>query len=256
MIYKEILENLHKMSGKVGFYYKNLITGETMAFNEAETFRAASIIKLPLLAGMLLKESRGETDFKEKITITEAQKVPGCGAVQHLSGEPFLDIYSLLRLMITISDNTATNVLAKYYGIDEMKSAFEELGMKKTRLNRLLYDFEEEKKGVDNLFTPKEIGNLLEQMYKRKLVSVTASEFLENILLQQQINHKIPSNIPENIGVAHKTGEEDGTTHDVGIVYAKQPFVVCFASNETNVPEYENFIRNTSYELFHKTEQK
>jgi beta-lactamase class A len=131
-----------------------------------------------------------------------------------------------------------------------MKDVFDKLGMKKTRLNRRLYDFERENQGIQNVFAPQEIGELLEKMYMRTLISRSASEFLEEVLLQQQINHKIPAKLPYDFKVAHKTGEEEGTTHDAGIVYAKEPFVVCFASNDTDVPEFEDFIREISYRLF------
>jgi beta-lactamase class A len=127
--------------------------------------------------------------------------------------------------------------------------------MKKTRLNRQLYDFESESRGVMNVFTPKEMGELLEKIYKRTLINEETSEFFEDILLQQQINSKIPARLPYDFKVAHKTGEEEETTHDVGIVYAKQPFIVCFASNDTDVPEFEDFMRDTSYRLFCMTEQ-
>lgn len=255
-MWEEISYELGRMPGKVGFFYRNLVTEEVFGFNEAESFRAASIIKLPLLAGMLFKREYCRADFNTKIHIRQTDMVPGCGAVQHLSGEPELDILSLAKLMITISDNTATNVLVKHFGIEEMKHIFDRLGMKKTRINRLLYDYESESKGIQNWFVPEEMGELLEKVYRRELVSTEASEFLEEVLLQQQINHKIPSKLQDNLKVAHKTGEEEGTTHDVGIVFAKEPFVVCFASNHTDVPRFEAFIRDTAYKLYCYSEAK
>ena len=74
------------------------------------------------------------------------------------------------------------------------------------------------------------------------------SDEILNILYQQQIKHKIPGKLP-NMAIAHKTGEDDGITHDVGIVYAEEPFVVVFASNETYVYEFEKIISDVSYEL-------
>jgi beta-lactamase class A len=254
-MWNELFDKMKGMRGKVGFYYKNLVTDETVGFNEDELFRAASIFKLPLLAAMLYEKVYNNMDFSEKIKISESDKIPGCGAVQHMTGEPSIDILTLAKLMITISDNTAANVLAEHFGIEKMKGVFDKLGMKKTRLNRQLYDFESESRGVMNVFTPKEMGELLEKIYKRTLINEETSEFLEDILLQQQINSKIPARLPYDFKVAHKTGEEEETTHDVGIVYAKQPFIVCFASNDTDVPEFEDFMRDTSYRLFCMTEQ-
>ena len=51
------------MDGKVGFYFKNLVTGETFGYNEKEQFLPASIVKVPLLAAMLLMREKGDTVF-------------------------------------------------------------------------------------------------------------------------------------------------------------------------------------------------
>ena len=50
--------------------------------------------------------------------------------------------------------------------------------------------------------------------------------------------------------MAHKTGEDTGITHDVGIIYAKQPFVVCFCGNETDTPAYERVMAELSLQLY------
>ena len=68
----------------------------------------------------------------------------------------------------------------------------------------------------------------------------------------QQINHKIPGYLPEGTAVAHKTGEDDGITNDVGIVYGEKPFIICFASNFTHVPTAEIALREISLELYNR----
>ena len=60
------------------------------------------------------------------------------------------------------------------------------------------------------------------------------SKEIKTIMKEQQINHKIPYYIPEDVTILHKTGEEYGITHDIGIVYSN-PFIIGFASNETNI---------------------
>ena len=69
------------------------------------------------------------------------------------------------------------------------------------------------------------------------------------VLKMQKINHKIPGLMKGKYEVAHKTGEDDGISNDVGIVFCKEPFIVVFASNNANVGEFENLIRKISLQL-------
>ena len=249
MMKHKILTELAAMPGKTGFYYRNLVTGETYGFREKEAFLPASIVKLPLMAAILLLRRQGEADFREEITICEKQKVPGCGAVQHMTGDVTLDVETLGKLMITLSDNTATNALLRHYGVPTIREAFLELGMIGTQFNREFWDLEREARGINNYFVPEEIGMLLEKMYQRTLVDEASSIWLEEVLRQQQINHKMGGHLMMDYPIAHKTGDEEDKAHDVGIVYAGQPFIVCFASNAIDVPMFEDFIRRTTKAL-------
>ena len=47
---QDILSRLQKLPGKIGFYYKNLVTGEVITYQEEEAFMAASVIKLYVMA--------------------------------------------------------------------------------------------------------------------------------------------------------------------------------------------------------------
>lgn len=243
-----ILEKLETVKGKVGFYYKNLVTSEEICLNENDGFLAASVIKLPVLAEIFRQVSLGNADLEEIIVVKERDKMPSCGALNLFTSKEIpVDIRTLCNLMIAISDNTATNVLMEYFNIDKLNNGFREIGLVKTKINRLLFDEEAQKQGKENVFVPKEIGILLEQIYNRTFINKKISTEIEEILLKQQINHKIPSKLPDDIEVAHKTGEDDGITNDVGIVYAQKPFVIVFASNDTDVPEFEQIIREISY---------
>lgn len=250
---ENILAGLRAMDGKAGFYFKNLVTGESFGYNEKEQFLPASIVKVPLLAAILLMRERGETSFDETITVRADEKLPGCGAIQHMTGDKdgsvTLDIATLYKLMIVISDTTATNALYKHYGNDKIIGLLKELGLKGTQFNRAFYDSVREEKGIQNYFVPEEIGILLEKMYRKTLISPQASETMQNILLMQQVNHKMGGKLPIGFPIAHKTGEEEDKTHDVGIVFGKEPFVACFASYQSDIPRFEQFIRDTTYEI-------
>lgn len=243
---EKILEEIQQFPGQAGIYYYNLETGETWGYREKEPYLAASIVKLPLMAAILLWKSRGETSFDDTVTIRENQKIPGCGAVQFLNGDVTLTVGELCKLMITISDSCATNALFRHYGATAIHEAFLELGMIGTQFNREYWDAERENRGINNYFVPEEMGVLLKKMYDRNLVDEASSAWLEDILRQQQINHKLGGYLPMDFPMAHKTGDEKDKAHDVGIVFTKSPFIVCYAYVGSNMQAYEEFIRRTA----------
>ena len=243
---EKILEEIQQFPGQAGIYYYNLETGETWGYREKEPYLAASIVKLPLMASILLWKSRGETSFDDTVTIREDQKIPGCGAVQFLNGDVTLTVGELCKLMITISDSCATNALFRHYGATAIHEAFLELGMIGTQFNREYWDAERENRGINNYFVPEEMGVLLKKIYDRTLVDEASSAWLEDILRQQQINHKLGGYLPMGFPMAHKTGDEEDKAHDVGIVFTKSPFIICYAYVGPNMQAYEEFIRRTA----------
>lgn len=247
---EEIIERIASMPGHLGFYFKNLITNEEISYNEAASFGPASIIKLPILMHICQLAQKGSIDMREKITCRHEDKLGGCGALRAFTDEPQVSIATLCELMITLSDNSATNLLIKRIGRDALNKAFAEMGLSVTKVNRLLFDAEAAARGIENQASPKEMGHLLEKVYRREFVDEQTSAYIEELLLKQQINHKIPGIIGSAVPIAHKTGEDDGISNDIAIVYAPQPFIVCFFSNETFVPDFEVFIREASYDLF------
>lgn len=247
---EKILKGLSEQKGHVGFYFKNLVTGEELGYQENEAFLAASVIKLPIFMCISKWDAEAKASMDETLTVHEEDKLPICGALTLFTGEPTVDLRTLCNLMISLSDNSATNLLIKRFGIPAYEEEFKKLGLSGTKLNRLLFDAEAGAKGIENYIVPREMGMLLEQIYRRTFVSGKVSKEIEDTLLLQQINHKICGIIQEEVPVAHKTGEDEDLSNDVGLIYAKQPFIACFAGHDTDVPEFEDLIRRTSAELF------
>jgi beta-lactamase class A len=249
MTKNEILERLSSLPGDIGFYYKDLVSGESFGYREKDMFQAASVIKLPIYAVVMKLWAEGKLSLSEKILCRDENKLPPCGALYFFTGDVEVDINTLCGLMISISDNAATNLLIKRLGLDFLNEQFKEIGLKDTHLERLLFDAESSAKGLENRIVPSEIGALLESIYRHSFINEEVSCRMEKLLLEQQINHKIPGYLPEGTPVAHKTGEDDGITNDVGVVYGEKPFVICFASNFTDVPAAERALREISLAL-------
>lgn len=245
-----IAQQMEQLSGHTGFYYKNLVTGYEFGVREDEAFAAASVIKLPLHLHILKRWAEGKLDLNEKLLVRDEDKVPVCGALTLFSGPVEVDIGTLGRLMISLSDNTATNRLIDYCGIEELGESFRKMGLEKTVIRRKLFDFTASAQGLRNTICPKEMGMLLEQLYRKDFVNEAVCKEAMDILLQQQVDHKLNGKICGAVPIAHKTGEDDDLSNDVGIVFAKEPFVICFAGHDTAVYPWEDLMRRSAWELW------
>ena len=123
------------------------------------------------------------------------------------------------------------------------------MGLENSRIERFLFDPAASARGLENRVTPRDMGLLLERIYRRTFVNEAVSAYAEDVLLRQQIKHKLRGYLPKSIPAAHKTGEDEGITNDVGIVFGARPFVVCYLTNRTDVPQAERAIRETTLQL-------
>jgi len=245
----EIFSQLMGIPGKIGFYYKNMVTGEQWELNPALPLLAASVIKIPVLTEVFAQIESGAADKNETYRMKAEDKLPSCGALNYMHTGLEVTLEDLYTLMIILSDNTATNILIKKFGIDRINQRMRQLGLNITTLNRLLFDSAAAALGRENKITAQEVGVLLEEIYRGTLVSQSASDEMLNILKNQRLNGKMPFYL-KGVKIAHKTGEDDGITHDVGIVFAPQPFVACFCSNEVDVPQFESAIQHITKLLY------
>ena len=251
-----IREEMERIPGHTGFYYKNLVSGIEYGVREGEAFGAASVIKLPLFMHILKEAAEGRLSMEERLTITEADKVPICGALTLFTGDVTCDVRTLCRLMISISDNTATNRLIDYATIPGASAGFETMGLRVTKLTRKLFDSEASKRGLRNYICPKEMGALLEALYRGTFVNPAVCKEAIDTLLLQQVDHKLNGKICGEVSIAHKTGEDDELSNDVGIVYAKEPFVICFAGHDTDVYAWEDLMRRGTYHLLRAQDEQ
>ena len=252
-----ILSRLRQMPGKIGFYYKNLVTGEELSYQEQVPMMAASVIKLFIMAEAYRQIHDGRLSKDQLVTIHKADCVPSCGALTYMHEGLQVTVEDLYTLMIILSDNSATNFLIDIVGEDNVNRFIQELGYTTTRLNRKMFDAEKSARGIQNYITAREVGDLLEKMYLGQLVSPEASADMIRVMKDQRLNSKIPfiiHTIPSRAPIAHKTGEDSGITHDVGIIFTEQPFILVFCGNETAVAPYERLMADIALELYHENQ--
>ena len=245
---EKIFERLRTSEGKVSFYYRPLDGGETVEYQADMPLVAASVIKIPVMIEAFRQIEAGMLDANAEYEVRPEMKKPSCGALTYMHDGLKVTLMDLITLMIILSDNTATNMVIDVVGLENVNKTLRAYGAEKTTLRRKLFDAEASRRGLVNHITAREIGMLLEKMYAGEIVSPEASEKMLSILCDQRLNGKIPFFL--DCEIAHKTGEDDGTTHDAAIVYAPKPFVLCMFSNDTNVPQYERLIQDAALRLY------
>lgn len=254
-VFDSLLPRLQAMPGRTSLYAKDLTTGETCAYREELPLVAASVIKLPILVEAFRQERDGLLSMEEKCCIRPEDKLPSCGALTYLHDGLEVTLRDLCTLMIILSDNTATNLLIRRLGMDAVNRTIQGLGLQETALRRKLFDASASGKGIQNTVSARDMGTLLECIFRGQCVSPAADGQMLKILSDQRLNGKMPFFLHDYV-VAHKTGEDDGITHDVGIILGDHPMVLCFLANETNVPQFERFIQDAAAAFVFSTERE
>ena len=239
-----MMEMAGALPGRVGLYVHDLGTGEKVCFQERLPVGAASVIKLTIMAEAFRQREAGMLDFSEEIAIRQEDKKPSCGALNYLHTGLKVQLGDLVTLMIILSDNTATNLLIDRLGIGNINRLIVGLGLTGTRLQRKLYEPELSRQGIQNYVTAGDAGRMMELLLRGEVVSEAASREMVAILLNQRLNGKMPFFLhSRGIKTAHKTGEDDGITHDVGIIFTENPVIFCFVSEKTDVPLAERTLQ-------------
>jgi beta-lactamase class A len=223
---EELTKMVKELSGKVSIYVKYLQTDEAIKLNEQIQLKAASIIKIPILCEFYHQIRQNKIDIKNWTKISEENRVKGSGVLNLLNQKTEYSVCDLARLMIIISDNSATNEIIDMIGWENV-----EIYMKKLSLNgiTLRHKMMITAGRGENLITAEDIGSLLEKIYRN---TIEGSSEMMDILKEQQMREYLPKLLPKNVLIAHKTGVLADSLHDAGIVFAKNPFLFIFLSEE------------------------
>ncbi|MCL5064724.1 MAG: class A beta-lactamase-related serine hydrolase [Firmicutes bacterium] len=218
---------LEKAPGRYGIYAKELESGAILAYHPHDIFPSASTIKVPIMAEVYRRVEEEHACLDDLVVMHREDQVGGSGVLQDLTSGSKFCIRDLTTLMITVSDNTATNLLIDYLGLDAINQMIVRLGMKNTELVRRLQRLPADRPDTYNHTTAFDLTLVMEKLACGQCVSELASQHMVELLRRCQgpvsiidktrSGHYIGE--PGAITVAHKTGSLDQARHDTGIVY-------------------------------------
>jgi beta-lactamase class A len=226
-----IATRVHAFAGIMGVFAQDLETGETVAVDADRRFPTASAIKTAVMVEVMHQVSAGKLRRDQLVTLTDAVKVGGSGVLRQLRAGSEWSVADLLSLMITISDNTATNMLVGLVGTQAVDDRMVSYGLRQTRLYRPtfrgghpdVYPEEEKEYGLGST-TPREMARLMELIARGQAVSPEISKQMVAVLAKQQDDDMIPRRLPADAEVAHKTGMDEEKLPDAsgltGLVHA------------------------------------
>ncbi len=155
-----------------------------------ERIAAASVIKLPVMGALYDAWAKGDLERNPRDE-------------------------RLMRRMITVSHNGATNALIDRLGMARINRWLIDNGYTETVVRARILD--EEPQGP-NLVTAREMTRMLEQIVEGTLVSPSASDEMREILLDQRWQTRIPADLPPEAVVGNKTGTMSDLLHDAAFV--------------------------------------
>ena len=204
--------------GELGLFAKRLGTGETIEWHADTRFPTASVIKLPIMVEAFEQISRGALSADAIVPVRASAKVGGSGVLGELHDGAEVTIRDLIRLMIVVSDNTATNLLLEHVGVANVNARIRAYQLANTTLFRPTFGKkaevspELEREFGLGMSTPRDMGALLEMIATGRAVNESASKEMRAILEAQQDTRMIPRKLPfdaREIVVANKTGTDE-----------------------------------------------
>jgi beta-lactamase class A len=243
---RRVQEIAARVDGVVGYAIVDLTTGERLGHLERDTFPTASAIKLAIVYELFKQADEQRIDLDEKTTLDRRQAVGGTGVLVEM-GTPTLSIRDYAVLMVTLSDNTATNVLIDRLGMDRIAARMQGLGLQGTKLRRHMMDTAAARRGDENVSTPDELVRLLKAMNDGMPKAIE--------LLKKPKENRLRKGLPEGVASADKSGELEGVRVDAGIVFAKnRPYALCvmttFLKDEAEGERAIVDISRVAYEYF------
>ena len=212
------LEEICRKTGVMGYSVRDLKTGRKAGFREDVLFPTASTIKIHILLGVAIRVHRGELDWAQRVVVEDKDKVGGSGVLGHFTYKADLALRDVAALMISLSDNTATNICIDLATMDLVNETMRSLGLTNTLLRRKMMDIEAAKRGDENVSTPGELATLMAKIQGRDGIPEAVAEDVLSILSLPKTG-PFTLGLPSDIKRANKPGGLGNLSVDAGVIY-------------------------------------
>lgn len=199
--------------GVAGIHVVDLVDGRRFGANDSLLFPQGSAIKIPVLLELFRRAESDPSLLRRRVEITDDVAAGGSGVLQHLTRRgSALSLEDLAVLMITESDNTATNVLIRTLGMDAVNALMDRLGAPETRLRREMIRPDASARGEENVSTPAEAAMLMERIHRCDLPMGPEACARVREILEIPKGGPVRDPLRSDVPVAFKPGGVEGVT--------------------------------------------
>lgn len=182
----------------------------------SQPFPAASTIKTPVLIAFFQDVDAGKIKLDEQLVMRQDLIAGEAGSMQYQKPGTKFSALETAKLMISISDNTATNMLIdRLGGAKALNLRFKSWGLESTAIHNWLPDL----KGT-NTTSAKDQATMMYLIGRGDLVSVRSRDKLLEIMRSTVTNTLLPAGLGQGAEIAHKTGDIGTVIGDAGLIDA------------------------------------
>lgn len=197
-----------------GIFFLDLQTGNYLDINGEKVFSAASTIKFPILIALFQEIDANRVKLNETLVVRRDLITGGSGTIQYKPAGTRFSLIETATKMMTISDNTATNmIIDRLGGKAKLNQRFRSWGLQNTVIRNLLGDF----KGT-NTTSAKDLVRLSALISNNQLLSNTSSSKVLDIMRRCENRALLPAGLGKGAVIAHKTGTLGVILGDAGII--------------------------------------
>lgn len=232
------------VGGRLGVAALDTGDGRRVEYRAAERFAMCSTFKLPLVGAILQRVDAGQESLARRIDFDASALLEYAPVTKERVTEGGMSVEALCEASITVSDNTAANLLLQTLGGPAgLTRSFRSWGDETSRLDRTEPMLNTSIAGDErDTTTPSAmVGTLHELLLGRALSQASKQKLTDWLVASSTGLKRLRAGLPPQFRAGDKTGTgNNGATNDVAIVWppSKRPLLIAaYTAGSTAEPE-------------------
>jgi beta-lactamase class A len=234
---KKIEAMVSQFNGDIGVYAIDLKKNKVVSINADTVFPTASMVKIPILVGVMDKIEKGELKYEQPLQYSDSLLYAGVDILGSFKNSEKIALNKVIMLMLTMSDNTASLWLQSLAGTgSRINELMKELGLEHTRVNSRTPGREANRTMHGwGQTTPFEMAMLMKKIVEGQVISNEKSQKMLRMLGRNFWDDVSISQIPTDVFVASKNGAVNQSRSEILFVNgrgARYIFSICTKNNK------------------------